>query len=454
MSLEYLNSSDNLIIKGGTIVNEGILQKADILISGSKIVKILTEDDSSLFNVRVIDAQGMIVIPGVIDDQVHFREPGNTHKGTIASESAAAVLGGVTSYMDMPNNNPPSITIQSLEYKNSIAANESYANYSFYLGASNENIDQITIADPTEICGLKIFMGSSTGNMLVDNPDSLERIFSSSPLLIATHCEDESIIKRNLADAVEKYGHENIPFNEHCNIRDRQSCIKSTAKAIDLAKRHNSRLHILHISTREEIEMIKEAHKSFPKITGEVCVHYMLLDNSMYDKLGSKMKCNPSIKEIRDREAIIEAVKDGTIKVVATDHAPHTIEEKSGNYMSSPSGLPLVQHSLQIMLELHTNGIFTIHEVVDRMCHSPALNFRIEKRGFIREGYYADIVLVDMNKEDSISTIKPAYLCGWSPFKGKVFGSSVVHTFINGVQVVANGELTGKKAGKRLKFEK
>ncbi len=454
MSLEHLNSSDNLIIKGGTIVNEGILQKADILISGSKIVKILTEGDSSLFNVRVIDAQGMIVIPGVIDDQVHFREPGNTHKGTIASESAAAVLGGVTSYMDMPNNNPPSITIQSLESKNSIAANESYANYSFYLGASNENIDQITIADPTEICGLKIFMGSSTGNMLVDNPDSLERIFSSSPLLIATHCEEESIIKRNLADAVKKYGHEHIPFNEHCNIRDRESCITSTAKAIDLAKRHNSRLHILHISTKEEIEMVKEAHKSFPKITGEVCVHYMLLDNSMYDKLGSKMKCNPSIKEIRDRAAIIEAVKDGTIKVVATDHAPHTIEEKSGNYMSSPSGLPLVQHSLQIMLELHTNGIFTIHEVVDRMCHSPALNFKIEKRGFIREGYYADIVLVDMNKEDSISTIKPAYLCGWSPFKGKVFGSSVVHTFINGVQVVKNGELTGKKAGKKLKFEK
>jgi dihydroorotase len=451
---EYQDTSDKLIIKGGIIVNEGLLQKASILIAGDRIIKIFKQDEALPSQVRVIDATGMLVIPGVIDDQVHFREPGSTHKGTIASESAAAILGGVTSYMDMPNNNPPALTIESLELKNNIASKDSFANYSFYLGASNNNIDQIILADPSEICGVKVFMGSSTGNMLVDNPDSLEKIFSDSPLLIATHCEDETTIKRNLAEAVNKYGEDLIPFREHCIIRDRQSCIKSSSKAIDLAKKHNSRLHVLHISTQEEIAMIKEAQKSFPNITGEVCIHYMLLDNSMYDEMGSKMKCNPSIKERSDRLAIIEAVKDGTIKVVATDHAPHTLKEKSGNYMTTPSGLPLIQHSLQLMIELHLNGIFTLEEVVDRMCHSPALNFKIENRGFIREGYYADIVIIDLNKEDTISTSNPAYLCGWSPFYGKTLRSSIVHTFVNGVHVVNNGELTGNKGGKKLNFYK
>lgn len=444
------------LIYNGTIVNEGSSFIGSLLIRNGYIEKIFKDEvvETERFDrANLIDAKGLHILPGVIDDQVHFREPGNTHKGTISSESAAAVLGGVTSYMDMPNNNPPTVTNEALNRKKLIAQEESYANYSFYLGASNDNIEEIKAVDRKSVCGVKVFMGSSTGNMLVDNIESLNRIFSESPILIATHCEEESVIRKNLADAIERYGEENIPFREHCNIRDRNSCIESTKKAIDLAIRHKSRLHVLHISTEEEIEMIKQASEINPLITGEVCVHYMLLDNSMYDSLGSKMKCNPSVKAISDREAIINAVKKGIIKVVATDHAPHTKSEKESGYLKAPSGLPLIQHSLQMMLEMYKEGIFTIEEIVSAMSHSPAINFMIEKRGYLREGYFADIVLVDINKADMESTKKPAYLCGWSPFEGKTFTSSVIHTFVNGVQIVSEGKLTGLRAGMNLEFE-
>ncbi len=443
----------SLLIKGGTIVNEGVSFNGSILIVNEMIEGVFIDGEELPIADEVFDFKGLTILPGVIDDQVHFREPGSTHKGCIETESKAAVLGGVTSYMDMPNNNPPCVTLKGLELKNSIAESDSYANYSFYLGATNDNLNEIIEADPREVCGVKVFMGSSTGNMLVDNENSLNEIFEKSPLLIATHCEYEPIIKNNLKESIEKFGDEGIPFREHCNIRDRESCIKSTEKAIKLAEKYKSRLHILHISTAEEIELLKNLSLKGDRITGEACVHYMLFDNTMYDYMGSKIKCNPSIKEKSDKEAIINAVKRGIIKVVATDHAPHTKEEKSRGYLESPSGLPLVQHSLQIMMEFVKDGIFTIGEVVERMSHGPADNFNIEKRGFIRKGYYADLVAVDLNKIDNHSTVNPAYKCNWSPLSDFKLRTSIVHTFVNGIQVVKNGELTGLKNSKKLTFK-
>lgn len=441
----------SILIKNCTIINEGNSFVGSVSIDGEFISGIYRKGEKLPIKDFTIEADGLFLMPGIIDDQVHFRDPGNPKKGSIESESAASVLGGVTSFMDMPNTTPAAVTLEILERKYEIASKVSYANYSFYLGASNDNIEEILKADKSQICGLKIFMGSSTGDLLVDNSKSLENIFSLSKMLIATHCEDNSVISKNMSAAIEKYG-ENIPFEEHKNIRNREACINSSKKAIELALRNNSSLHILHISTKEEVEMIKKAQKLNPLITGEVCVHYMFLDSSSYGKLGSKMKCNPSIKEKEDKEAIIKAVKDGIIKVVATDHAPHTIAEKSAKYGDSPSGLPLIQHSFQIMWELHKAGHFTPEEIADRMCHSPADRFKIDRRGYIREGYYADIMLFDCAKNDNVTTKHPAYLCGWSPFEDYTFSSSVIHTFVNGVQVVKEGMLTGKKNGRRLIF--
>ncbi|MEN6619644.1 MAG: dihydroorotase [Rikenellaceae bacterium] len=442
----------SILIKNGMIINEGLSFTGSLLLVNDRISAIYNENDSLPVADETIDAEGLIVVPGVIDDQVHFREPGNANKGNINSESAAAVLGGVTSYMDMPNNIPPATTKSALEIKNCIASKSSYANWSFYLGANNDNYSDYIDANPREICGLKVFMGSSTGNLLVDNPDSLEKIFSDSPLLIATHCEEESVIQNNLAKAVEKFGDE-IPFVEHKNIRSREACILSTKKAINLALKYNSRLHILHISTAEEIELIREAQKFNPKITGEACVHYMLLDSDSYSIMGGKMKCNPSIKEKSDKEAIIRAVKEGVIRVVATDHAPHTLEEKSRNYKNTPSGLPLIQHSFQIMWDLHKAGYFSQFDIVDRMSHSPAENFKVIERGFLRVGYFADILIFNPKKPDNRTTKNPAYYCGWSPFSDKSFTSSIIHTFVNGVQVVKDGALTGQKGGMKLQFD-
>ncbi len=452
------------LIKNGTIVNQGLSFMGSLLINGEKIEKIVNADSfasaeeydeyiSQIQSDKIIDATGMHILPGVIDDQVHFREPGNTHKATIASESAAAVLGGVTSFMDMPNNNPPAASLDALDQKFSIAAKDSYANYSFYLGATNGNIDQIKNINKERICGVKVFMGSSTGNMLVNDEQMLNRIFSESPVLIATHCEQEETIKANMTAYTEKYGDE-IPFEMHYKIRSKEACIECTKRALDLAVKHNTKLHILHISTAEEIEMIKEARKQNPQILGEVCVHYMWFNCNDYKEYGSKIKCNPAIKTEDDMHAIRSAVKDGTIAVVATDHAPHQKEEKEKNYAQAPSGIPLIQHSLQLMLELSKKGIFTVEDVAARMSHGPAECFQIKERGFIQEGYYADLAIINLNLPDSKTTSTPAYKCGWSPFEGKEFSSSIIHTFVNGTQVVENGTLTGNKNAKELVFNR
>ncbi len=459
-----------ILIKNGIIVNEGLSCKGSLLINGNTIQNIVFEEkfstnreyeaavDALLDAIpegkcKIIDASGLHILPGVIDDQVHFREPGNTAKATIESESKAAVLGGVTSFMDMPNNNPPTVTLEALEEKYSNASENSYANYSFYLGATNSNLQEVRNIDKHKICGVKVFMGSSTGNMLVNDEQTLEAIFNESPVLIATHCEEEEIIKKNMQEFKERYADE-IPFEMHPQIRSREACIKCSSRALELAVKSNAHLHILHLSTADEIEMIKAAREKNPRITGEVCVHYMWFNSSQYKDYGSKMKCNPAIKEESDMIAIRKAVKEGTIKVVATDHAPHLKEEKNQPYITAPSGLPLVQHSLQLMLELVKKGLFTIEEVVARMAHGPAECFNIEKRGFIREGYFADLALVNTNLPDSKTTSSPAYKCAWSPFEGYTFSSSVIHTFVNGCQVVENGAITGNKNSMRLLFER
>ena len=452
------------LVKNGIIVNEGLSVLGSLLINGDRIGKIILRSDfksdeeylravDAVDCGKTVDATGLHILPGVIDDQVHFREPGNTAKATIESESAAAVLGGVTSYMDMPNNTPPTTTNEALEGKFAIAQNCSYANYSFYLGATNENIDEIKGINKEKVCGVKVFMGSSTGNMLVNNDETLNKIFKESPVLIATHCEQEETIKANMAEYAAIYGEE-IPFEMHYKIRSREACIECSRKALKLAVENKSQLHILHLSTADEMEMIKEAKKLNPRISGEVCVHYMWFNRKDYAEYQSKIKCNPAIKEESDMLAIRRAVKEGTIQVVATDHAPHLKEEKQNNYTKAPSGIPLVQHSLQVMLELAKQGVFTVEEVTARMSHGPADCFNIRERGFIREGYFADLAIVNLNLPDSFSTNSPAYKCGWSPFEGKSFSSTIVHTFVNGVQVVENSQLTGNRNSRRLEFNR
>lgn len=453
----------NILIKNGTIVNEGLSFKGSLLIENERISQIIKESAAPTEEIKqiylnkkidkVINASGMYILPGVIDDQVHFREPGNPAKATIESESRAAVLGGVTSFMDMPNNNPPAVTNAALEKKFGIAAETSYANYSFYLGATNENIGEIKAVNKQRVCGVKVFMGSSTGNMLVNSTEALRAIFRESPVLIATHCEQEEIIRANLEIFQNKYG-EDIPFEAHPEIRSRQACIACSERAIQLAIANNSRLHILHISTAEELDMIRQAQKINPKITGEVCVHYMWFNRGDYPHYGSKIKCNPAIKEESDMLAIRKAVKEGLIKVVATDHAPHLKEEKASKYLKSPGGLPLVQHSLQLMLELVKKEVFTLEEVAARMSHGPAECFRIKERGFIREGYFADLVIIHRDLPDNKSALHPAYKCGWSPFAGYTFGSSIVHTLVNGSHVVENGSIEGERKVQALVFER
>ena len=457
----------SILIKNIGIINEGSSFCGSILIADGNIEDILNCDspdyhakisEYSSAADKIIDGDGCILIPGVIDDQVHFREPGSTYKGDIASESAAAVLGGVTSFMDMPNNNPPACTVEALENKYSTAAKNSCANYSFYLGATNDNIDEIRKVDPERICGIKVFMGSSTGNMLVDNEESLQKIFKESPTLIATHCEEESIIKANTERICREWearpeGKEGIPFSEHPNIRSREGCIASSSKAIALAEKYNTRLHILHISTAEEIEMLRKAKLATDKITGEVCVHYLWFDDRDYEKYGSRIKCNPAIKHESDRDAIRYAVKNSLVDAVATDHAPHLEKEKNNIYLKAPSGLPTIQHSLLMMLQLSDKGCFPITRVIDMMCHAPARCFRIKKRGFIRKGYRADLVIVK-KKEYKVTKSNIAYKCGWSPLENETFNYSVVTTFVNGVPVVENGKLTGEKSAERLLFSR
>ncbi len=441
----------SIFIENGTIINEGLSFTGSLFVENG-IISAITDDPTAFSHLRekageVIDAAGMLILPGVIDDQVHFREPGAEHKGSIATESAAAVLGGVTSYMDMPNNNPPTCSQELLASKFAKAAQDSLANYSFYIGASNDNLAELLATDPHNVCGIKVFMGSSTGNMLVDNPASLDSIFSRAHLLIATHCEEEAIIVANTAAARERFG-DAIPIAMHQEIRSREACIASTRKAIDLALKYSSRLHILHISTAEEVELLREAREQSGRITGEVCVHHLWFSDDDYEQYGTLIKCNPAIKSASDREALRQAVREGVISVVATDHAPHLLSEKEAPYLQSPSGIPLIQHSLPAMLELARQGYFSLTDVVRLMCHSPADCFKISRRGYLRKGYFADITIVDPDKPSDATNV---YRCGWTPFTR--FSTTVVHTLVNGIPVVRDSKLTGLKSSLPLSFD-
>ena len=439
------------LIKNATLVNEGEIYQSDLLIEFQKIKKIAKK--ITVNSDQIINAKGLHLFPGVIDDQVHFREPGLTHKATIYTESKAAIAGGITSFMEMPNTLPQALTHEILEEKYQIAAKTSIANYSFFMGASNENLDEVLKTNPKNVGAIKIFMGSSTGNMLVDSKAVLEEIFSKSPMLIAVHCEDETVIQKNLAKAKEKFG-ENIPMSEHPNIRSVEACYKSSSTAINLAKKHNTRLHVFHLSTEKEIELFdNKVDLKDKKITAEVCIHHLWFDENNYKEKGSLIKWNPAIKKESDKNALLKALMDDKIDVIATDHAPHTLEEKSNSYLNAPSGGPLVQHALPAMLEFVKNGKITIEKVVEKMCHNPAICFKIENRGFIREGYFADLVLVNLNSpwkvEDNI-----LYKCGWSPFNGEIFNSKITHTLVNGHLVYENGRFNTSKKGMRLTFDR
>lgn len=444
-----------LLIKNGTIVNEGIQQVADILIEGDVILAIGRDlQKSNLEPDEIIDATGYHILPGVIDDQVHFREPGLTHKGDIYSESRAAVAGGITSYMEMPNTNPQTTTIERLEEKYALAAEKSLANYSFYLGATNDNLEELLQVNPAEVCGIKIFMGSSTGNMLVDNINSLEAIFKNSKVLIATHCEDESTIQSNLSFYKSKYP-DNAAFSIHSKVRSAESCYLSSSLAVSLAKKHNTRLHILHLSTAKEMELFSnQSTDENKRITAEVCVHHLWFHQADYEKLGWRIKWNPSIKEEEDRDALRKALAEGKIDVIATDHAPHTLQEKDRDYFSSSSGGPLVQHSLPAMLEMYHQGIYSLEFIVDKMSHSVARTFQVSQRGFIRPGYKADLAIVHLNSPWKVEQQNLLYKCGWSPFEGFTFKSKVLYTIINGNVVYSEGKVNENYRGERLKFDR
>lgn len=451
----------DIIIKDAKVVNEGkILRDTSLLIRNGIIEKIFRDSvpEAILSQADVIDASGKFLLPGVIDDQVHFREPGLTHKGDIYTESKAAIAGGVTSFMEMPNTVPQATTQYLLSEKYNRAAEISLANYSFYIGATNDNLEELLKTDPSQVCGIKVFMGSSTGNMLVDNPLTLSSLFQRSKMLIAVHCEDESIVQANLAAAIEKYG-EDIPLSEHPKIRDASACFNSSSKAVELAKKFGTRLHILHISTAAEIALFESAPVKSKKITSEVCVHHLWFSDADYEKLGAKIKWNPAIKSANDRSSLIKAVNENRIDVIATDHAPHTEEEKGRPYLKMPSGGPLVEHSLVAMLEMSRNGKFSIEKVVEKMCHAPADLFGIEKRGYIRKGYKADIVLVDAGKW-TVSKENIQAKCNWSPFEGESFYYYITNTFVNGNMVYENTH-PGKKGtfhedfrGERLTFNR
>lgn len=420
------------LIKNARIVNEGRIFDGNLILHEGKIQSISsTKEDLRVKARETIDAGGRILIPGIIDDQVHFREPGLTSKADIYSESRAAVAGGITSYMEMPNTLPQTTTLGELEKKNAIAAERSIANYGFYLGGTNDNIDQIRKLDPALAPGVKVFMGSSTGNMLVDDEKTLEAIFAESPVLIATHCEDEQIIRRQTEIYRKKYG-DTVPFSCHPEIRNEEACFRSSEKAVELALRHKARLHVLHISTRRELELFDNTLSVDDKqVTAEVCVHHLWFDESDYARLGSRIKWNPAIKSEKDREGLREGLLVNYLDVIATDHAPHTIVEKNNTYFKAPSGGPLVQHSLAAMIELSKQGLMNLPELVEKMCHAPARIFMLKDRGFIREGYYADLVILE-NEEWEVSKDNILYKCGWSPFEGQSFSTRVACTLVNG----------------------
>ncbi|WP_291862221.1 dihydroorotase [Marinilabilia sp.] len=442
------------LIKNATIINQGNSLKGSVLINNRLIEKIFQETDELPIVENTIDASGNYLLPGVIDDQVHFREPGLTHKADIFTESGAAVAGGVTSFMEMPNTNPQTTTIEALKNKFTIGEQNSLANYSFYMGATNDNLKEVLKADPKTVCGVKVFMGSSTGNMLVDKKESLENIFREVPMLITTHCEDETTIQLNTKKFREKYG-EGMAFKYHPLIRSAEACYKSSSMAVDLASKFNTRLHVLHLSTAKEMSLFNShLTLSEKRITGEACVHHLWFTDEDYDQYGSRIKWNPAVKTAEDREALRDALRNNKLDVVATDHAPHTAEEKNKSYFQAPSGGPLVQHSLQAMLELSQQGIFTKELIVEKMCHAPAKLFGVEKRGFIREGYYADLVIVSPNQKELVEDASVHYKCGWSPFSGTTFSHKITHTFVNGHLAYSNGKINRDQKGMMLTFKR
>lgn len=439
------------LIKNGTLVNEGKIEQKDILIDGNAISRI--DRDITDENAAVLDAAGKYILPGIIDDQVHFREPGLTHKASIYSESRAAVAGGVTSFMEQPNTKPAALTQELLEEKYQIAAQTSLTNYTFFMGTSNDNYDEVMKTDFSKVGALKIFMGSSTGNMLVDDEHVLNKIFANIDGIVVTHCEDEDTIKRRTAQYKALFG-ENIPMNYHPVIRNDEACYISSRLATDLAKKHNTRLHVFHISTAKELSLFRnDIPLKEKRITSEVCVHHLYFEESDYAALGSKIKCNPAIKYKSDKEALLEALLDDRLDVVATDHAPHTLAEKNNTYLHAPSGLPLVQHSLNLMLEFYQQGKISLERIVEKMCHAPADCFRVKNRGYLREGYFADIAILDMDDTWTVSRQNILYKCGWSPLEQHTFKGKVVNTFVNGQLVYDNGNFDESKKGERLLFD-
>jgi len=439
------------LIKNVKIVNEGKIFEGDILIENDIISKIDTNISEQAD--ETIDGFGKYLLPGVIDDQVHFREPGLTHKGDIESESRAAVAGGTTSFIEQPNTVPNAVTQELLADKYEIASQKSYANYGFMMGGTNDNLEEILKTNPRNVPGIKLFLGSSTGNMLVDNPETLENIFSNTKMLIAVHCEDEATIRANTKQYIDQYG-EDIPVKFHHLIRSEEACYKSSSKAVELAKKTGARLHVFHLSTAKELELFRnDIPLKDKKITAEVCVHHLTFTNEDYETRGSLIKWNPAVKTQHDKDGLWEALLDDRIDVIATDHAPHTWEEKQNVYTKCPSGAPLVQHSLVVMLENYKNGKISLERIVEKMAHNPAILFRIERRGFIREGYKADLVLVDLNENWTVEKENILYKCGWSPLEGMSFHSKVTHTFVNGNLVYENGKINEQKFGERLLFD-
>lgn len=451
--MRYLEMGKH-VIYNAEIVNEGRRLHGYVVIDGEMIVQVGEgEPSAELLAVcgEQTNANGMLLLPGAIDDQVHFREPGLTHKADIEGEACAAVAGGVTSFMDMPNTKPATTTVELLEQKYERAAQVSPANYSFYIGATNENICELCKVDFAQVCGVKVFMGSSTGNMLVDDKETLRRIFSEIPSIVAIHSEDETIINRNKAYYSERFGND-LPIYFHPLVRSAEACYVSTARAVELAHECDTRLHILHISTARELELLESKPLVDKRITAEVCVHHLWFCDNDYARLGNRIKCNPAVKTHGDRDALRAGLRKGLIDVTATDHAPHLMNEKQGGCLTAASGLPLVQYSLVAMLEMARNGVFTVEMVVEKMCHAPAVLYRIEKRGFIREGYYADLVLVDSNTSYIVEAADIKSKCGWSPFEGTYLHNRVHTTFVNGAKVYENGLVKKGIAGKRLKF--
>ena len=446
--------NQSILIKGAQVVNEGRIETCDVLVIGDRIKEVASSISAKSPNTRVVEADGLHLMPGMIDDQVHFREPGLTHKATIESESKAAVAGGITSFIEMPNTVPQATTAQKVEDKFDIAAKSSWANYSFMFGGTNDNLKDLIQADATKIAGIKLFLGSSTGNMLVDDPEVLAAIFKNTNMVISVHCEDEQTIRENLARHIEEYG-DDIPMSLHPVIRSENACDRSSSKAIELAKKQGARLHVFHLSTAKETALF-DAEKEVTKkrITSEVCIHHLWFSDEDYPRLGTKIKWNPAVKTSNDRAGLRKALLEDRIDVIATDHAPHTAEEKSNKYTSAPSGGPLVQHALVALVELYHQGVISLEKIVEKFAHNPAKLFDIKDRGYIRPGYKADLVLVDLNAPWTVNKSNILYKCGWSPFEGNVFQARIMHTLVNGQLVYTEGRFPQRTYGERLLFDR